>query len=129
MDIGSINNYMDQYQSTQQTSKTAGQISKLSQSDLESATDEELMDLFKQFESYFLEQVFKEMEKTTNLFGEEDSDSSAKLVDFFKDSAIEDLASQSTEQNSLGLAQMLFEQMKRNYEIYNRGCCRTRQPL
>ena len=117
MDIGSINNYMDQYQSTQQISKTAGQISKLSQSDLESATDEELMDVCKQFESYFLEQVFKEMEKTTNLFGEEDSESAAKTVDFFKDSAIEDLASQSTEQNSLGLAQMLFEQMKRNYEI------------
>ena len=80
-------------------------------------TDEELMEACKSFEQYFLEQVFKEMEKTTNLFGEEDSDSSAKLVDFFKDSAIEDLASQSTEQNSLGLAQMLFEQMKRNYEI------------
>ena len=86
MDIGSINNYMDQYQSTQQTSKTAGQISKLSQSDLESATDEELMDVCKQFESYFLEQVFKEMEKTTNLFGEEDSGSSSQLVDYFKDS-------------------------------------------
>ena len=117
MDIGSINNYMDQYQSTQQTSKTTGRISKLSQSDLESATDEELMDVCKQFESYFLEQIFKEMEKTTDLFGEEDSGSSSQLVDYFKDSAIETLAGESTEKNSLGLAQMLYEQMKRNYGL------------
>lgn len=117
MDIGSLSGYIDQYSATQQTSASANKISKMSQSELESASDEELMDVCKQFESYFLEQVFKEMEKTTDLFGTKEDDSTSKLVDFFKDSAIEDLAGKSTEQNSLGLAQMLFEQMKRNYEI------------
>ena len=57
------------------------------------------------------------MEKTTDLFGEEDSGSSSQLVDYFKDSAIETLAGESTEKNSLGLAQMLYEQMKRNYGL------------
>lgn len=116
MDIGSIDSYIDQY-TTQQTSKSANKISKMSQSELENASDEELMDVCKQFESYFLEQVFKEMEKTTNLFGEDKNDSTSKLVDYFKDSTIEKLASESTEQNSLGLAQTLYEQMKRNYNL------------
>ena len=39
------------------------------------------------------------------------------LVDYFKDNMIQELATQSTETNSLGLAQMLYEQMKRNYGL------------
>ena len=52
------------------------------------------------------------MIKTTKLDGEDES--SNTMVDYFKDTAIADLAKESTEQNSLGLAQMLYEQMKRN---------------
>ena len=65
-----------------------------------------------------MEQVFKEMEKTTDIFSDdENSGSTSQLVDYFKDSTIAELAGESTDQNSLGLAQMLYEQMKRNYEI------------
>ena len=39
------------------------------------------------------------------------------LVDFFKDNALQELASTSTEKQGLGLAQMLYEQMKRNYNL------------
>ncbi|MDD6201497.1 MAG: rod-binding protein [Lachnospiraceae bacterium] len=83
--------------------------------DYTNATDEELMDACKQFEAYFLEQMFKEMGKT--VMKSESSDApTSNLVDFFKDNALQELATQSTETNSLGLAQMLYEQMKRNYE-------------
>ncbi len=76
------------------------------------------MDVCKQFESYFLEQVFKEMQKTVDCFkSEESSSSSDGLVDFFKDNAIQELASTSTDLQGLGLAQMMYEQMKRNYNI------------
>jgi len=57
------------------------------------------------------------MEKTTSFFGDEDSSSSNQLIDYFKENTIQELASESTEQNSLGLAQMLYEQMKRNYNL------------
>lgn len=77
------------------------------------SSDEELMDVCKQFESYFLEQVFKQMWKTVGE-GESEDGPTSNLVDFFKDSTIQELASESTEQNSLGLAQMLYDQMKRN---------------
>lgn len=80
------------------------------------ASEEELMDACKQFEAYFLEQVFKGMEKT--IPKAEDGDASTQnLLDYFKDNTIQQLAVDSTESNSLGLAQMLFEQMKRNYNI------------
>ena len=58
MDIGSLDSYLNQYQSTLQTSKTADSISKMSQNGLKNASDDELMDVCKQFESYFLEQIF-----------------------------------------------------------------------
>ena len=74
------------------------------------------MDACQQFESYFLEQMFKEMLKTIPK-NEELSGSSSTLLDYYKDEMIQNIAAESTEQNSLGLAQMLYEQMKRNYEL------------
>ena len=95
------------------------QSQKLQQSmdaDYSNATAEELMDACKQFEAYFLEQIFKGMEKTVPK-NESGDKSTENLLDYFKENTIQELAEQSTETNSLGLAQMLYEQMKRNYNI------------
>lgn len=84
------------------------------------STDEELMDACKQFESYLLEQVFKEMEKTVSFEDEEESSipgfgaGSNAMTDYFKDQAIAKIASSATERDGLGLAQMLYEAMKRD---------------
>ena len=78
--------------------------------------DEQLLDACKQFESYFLEQVFKEMQKTVPKT-EYSSPSTGTLVDYYKDNMIQQIATMSTEKQSLGLAQMLYEQMKRNNEV------------
>ena len=115
MDLSSLSNYYNSM--TSQMSPLANNISHLSEAEVAAKTDEELMEVCKEFEAYFLEQVFKEMEKTTTIFGEEDKGSSSQLVDYFKDSTIAEIAGESTDQNSLGLAQMLYEQMKRNYQI------------
>lgn len=115
MDISSISSmYNDIYSSasTQSTSKLEGQLDK----DYTEATDDELMDVCKQFEAYFLEQVFKEMKKTIPE-SEDSSGSTNSLVDYFEDQMIQEISADSTEQNGLGLAQMLYEQMKRNYGI------------
>lgn len=112
MDISNISAMYQNYSQTATGSVTGNQISQLQGKDMSQATDEELMDACKEFEAYFMEQVMKEMIKTTKLDGEDES--SNTMVDYFKDTAIADLAKESTEQNSLGLAQMLYEQMKRN---------------
>ena len=74
------------------------------------------MEVCKEFESYLLEQVYKNMLKTTKL-DDEDEDPNAQLVDFFKDQTIQEITKMSTEQNSIGLAQMLYDQMKVNMGI------------
>ena len=115
MDIPNLTSpYGDLYANAK--NQSASKLESELKSDYSKATDEELMDACKQFEAYFLEQVFKEMQKTVNI-GEKDSKTTDTMVDYFKDQGIQDLAAQSTENNSLGLAQMLYEQMKINYGI------------
>ncbi|MDL2301209.1 rod-binding protein [Lachnospiraceae bacterium OttesenSCG-928-D06] len=109
--MGLTDYYADVYgTSSQSTSKLEGQLG----SDYANATDEELMDVCKQFESYFLEQVYKQMWKTVPK-SEESSGATSTLVDYFKDEFVQQMATDSIEQNTLGLAQTLYEQMKRNY--------------
>lgn len=74
-----------------------------------SASDEELMEVCKSFEAYLLEQVMKEMKKTVH----SDLDNNDYLEQF-GDMLYEEYAEKATENKGLGLAQMLFEAMKRN---------------
>lgn len=115
MDFSNITSmYSDVYANA--ANQSAAKLKNQLDSDHTNASDDELMDVCKQFESYFLEQVFKEMQKT--IPDNEDSDSStSQLVDYFKDQMIQEIASESTEQSGLGLAQMLYEQMKRNMGV------------
>ncbi|WP_342757177.1 rod-binding protein [Kineothrix sedimenti] len=115
MDIGSgISSAYTSYLSSQASSKLDTHIKT---KDYSQSSDEELLAACKEFESYFLEQIFKEMQKTVDVFKDEDSTPNDSLVDYFKDSTLQELASTSTEKEGLGLAQMLFEQMKRNYDL------------
>ena len=114
MDIGNITSaYNDVYANA--SSQTASKLENQLQTDYSKATDDELMDACKQFEAYFLEQMFKEMVKTVPE-SETSSGATSSLLDYCKDEMVKNIAAESTEQNSLGLAQMLYEQMKRNYE-------------
>ena len=112
MDIGSIASmYSDTYAHAvnAQTDKLKEKLN----SGSAAASDDELMDACKQFEAYFLEQIFKGMEKTV-LKADTGDAATSQLTDYYKDMMVQELAKQSTEQNSLGLAQMLYEQMKIN---------------
>ena len=104
-------NYQNYMNTT--ASPTAGSIDAMKNRDFSKASDEELMEACKQFESYFMEMVMKEMTKNIHLTGEDADAGSSTMVDFYKDQTISRLAAQSTEQNSLGLAQQMYEQMKR----------------
>lgn len=115
MDIGSITSaYSDIYANA--SNQTASKLENQLKTDYTQANDDELMHACKQFEAYFLEQMFKEMVKTIPE-SESSSGSTSSLVDYYKDMMVQNIASESTEQNSLGLAQMLYEQMKRNYGL------------
>ncbi len=113
IDTSNMMSMYSEYATQTAKDSAASRLKSAANADYSKATDDELMDVCKQFESYFLEQVFKQMAKTVNLTGDGDK-STSNLVDFFKDNTIAELATQSTESNSLGLAQMLYDQMKRN---------------
>jgi flagellar protein FlgJ len=76
-----------------------------------SATDVELMEACKSFETYFLEQVYKGMENTVQKSEEEENND---YMTQFGDMLYEQYAEDTTENQSVGLAQMLYESMKRN---------------
>jgi len=115
MDISGITpGYADLYKAQQ--NQSASKMEAELDADFTQKTEDELMDACKQFEAYFLEMMFKEMMKT--IPKDEDSSSyTTNITDYYKDSMMQELAADSTETNSLGLAQQLYEQMKRNYNL------------
>lgn len=112
----SIDSLAGAYAQAATGSQTSQQLQNSLQSDLSKATDKELMDVCKEFEAYFTEQVFKAMEKMVPE-SETTSASNSQLKDYYKGELIKQYAKSSTEQNGLGIAQMLYEQMKRNYDV------------
>jgi len=80
------------------------------------STEEELMSVLKDFESYFVEQMIKKM-KETFTDDEEESSVASQYTDTFMDYAIEEVADQLVDDIGGNMTQQLFEQMKRNYNI------------
>ena len=115
MDISGLNAAYAEY--SKQLDPASDKLkNKISGKDYANATDEELMEACKEFEAYFVEMMFKEMMKTIPE-SEGSSGSTSNMLDYYKDQMIQNIAADSTEQNSLGLAQMLYEQMRRNYGL------------
>ena len=115
MDFSNITGmYADTYANAA-NQRAAGLQDKLKGADYAKATDAELMDACKQFEAYFIEQMYKGMMKTipTN---ENNSNYTATMMDYYKDQMVQAVAEETTNQNGgFGLAQMLYDQMTRNF--------------
>lgn len=77
------------------------------------ASDIEMMQACKEFEAYMVEQVYKAMEKTIIKADEEENE----YESYFGDMRVQEYAKQVTNQGNLGLAQQLYESMKRNQGI------------
>ena len=115
--IDSSSYYSDYYTnatnaSTDALENTLGKVNKES-------TEEELMAACKEFEAYFIEQIYKGMEKTIMKAEDDESSSTAsQYLDYFSDMQTQEYAKATAEQgNGIGLAQQLYEQMKRNYGL------------
>ncbi len=126
LDLNSLNvSGLSQYARESAASASAGSVSQTASKLKNSKTsgdseeiNEELMDACKQFEAYMLEQVYKGYENTVKVFSKDKEDNSmGTLVDYFKDITMQDVTSNQSENQSTGLAQMLYENMKRNYDV------------
>ena len=109
---------------------------KINGTDFSKASDDELMSVCKDFESYFVEQMLKSMEKMAKIDSDDDSSTSlfnsmasiggesdsamSTLGSYFGDEMIKNYAELFTESDNgkgLGIAQTLYQQMKRNYTV------------
>lgn len=105
------------YDTYTKTDVTAEKLKDKLSSDYTTASEEEMLEVCKEFEAYFTEQVFKAMEK---MVPESEDSSSTSYLSMFKDTLTQEYAALSADSNGgegLGLAQMLYEQMRRNYGL------------
>ena len=108
--------YSDKYSTA--ANQTASRLeNKLTDADYSKATDAELMDACRQFEAYFVEQMFKAMQRMVPESEEDVSASTRQLKDYYKEQMTQSFAEQATEGEGLGIAQILYDQMKRNYGL------------
>lgn len=105
----------DYYLNNSLTSQAATKADKLSSAlgsmDVASATDAQLLESCKEFESYLVEQMLKGMEKT---LPRDKDDEKNPYVEQFGDIFYTQVAKTIVDNGELGLAQQLYESMKRN---------------
>lgn len=97
------------------TSRAATKADQLSSAlgsmDVASASDAELLESCKQFEAYLVEQMLKGMEKT---IPKDEDEEENPYLEQFGDMFYTQVADSIVENGELGLAQQLYESMKRN---------------
>ncbi|MBP3569830.1 MAG: rod-binding protein [Lachnospiraceae bacterium] len=108
--IGSDAVFMQQNAQSAANAKAEKLSSSLSSIENGAATDEELMEACKDFEAYLVEQVIKSTKQAML----EDEDSEGDYMKMFGDTMTQSYAEMITETSNLGIAQMLYESMKRN---------------
>lgn len=106
---GYTSTYLDNVRNQTETSAA----SEAAKKDYSTASEEELYEACKEFEAYFIEQVFKAMEATVP----KEESTSASALDMFESNLYQEYAKQAADSGQLGLAQQLFEQMKLNYDL------------
>lgn len=117
MSISIGNDYSSAILQTQNEARTKNARSaalegQLSSSKLENASDEELMEVCKSFEAYLLEQV---MNKTKQAIVGETEDDNNPYMNMFGDKLYQSYAEQIADRGDVGIAQKLYEAMKRDY--------------
>lgn len=94
---------------TAQSTQATKLKDKLSNTNTSTSTDEELMGVCKEFEAYLVEQVFKSMKSMVPKSEEDDNE----YIQYFGDTLYQEYAKNMSDTGELGIAQMLYESMKR----------------
>lgn len=94
---------------TGSTSATALE-STLNNTNLDIATDEELMEVCKSFEAYFVEQVMKEAKKMVQSEEEEEN----TYMQYFGDTLVQEYSDMIADTGGLGIAEDMYQAIRRN---------------
>ena len=101
--------YMNNMAQSSQTAKASKLQSSLGSLDVANASDEELLESCRAFESYLVEQMLKGMEKT---IPKDEDEKENDYMEQFGDLLYEEVGKMISERNELGLAQQLYEAMR-----------------
>lgn len=114
--LDSLSSMVDQSKSTADANNASalkGSLGNISSA----SSEEDLLQVCKDFESYFVEEVLKEVKESLTEEDKEKDSSLSTLTDYHMDSAIELVADEMVDQVGNSFTQQLYEQMKRNYNI------------
>jgi len=101
---------MDRYNKQTAANSRADSLEKSLKGDLSNASDEELMNVCKSFEAYLLEQVLTDVKEAIVPKQEKEN----PYLSMFGDKLYEEYSKMIADSGDLGIAQKLFESMKRN---------------
>lgn len=110
INIGDGSSYHNITANTSKTSKLETDLSNTLKNGLKDATDEEMMEACKSFESYLVSQVVKQVKSAVAPSQEDEN----QYISYFGDMIYDKYAESLTESGTLGIAQQLYESMKRN---------------
>ncbi|MBP7059139.1 MAG: hypothetical protein KBA87_01795 [Lachnospiraceae bacterium] len=113
--ISNLNAYTNQAKSSDEISSLKNKADKLNAS----SSDADLEKAAKSFESYFVEQLIKQVSDTTKKFGGDDDSKSdvSSTKDMYMDSMYKDMAEQIVEKYGKNFTDDMVAQMKRNYGV------------
>ena len=114
LSVGGADYYLGNLINSSSESKASKLQSSLGSLDAAKATDEELLESCKEYEAYRVEQMFKGMEKTIPKDEEEEEN---EYMEQFGDMLYEQVATSIADRGELGLAQQLYEAMKREQGV------------
>lgn len=113
MDISAVSTLANSNNTSAVADKLKNNVKNLSSD----STEDELKSTLMDFESYFVEQVIKEMKDSMTLKSDDEDSSMSQYKDMFMDTVIEQMSDTIVEKSGENITQQLYEQMKRNYNI------------
>ena len=109
-----ITSVMDKYNSQNASATKSASLENSLTHLSKNASDEELMNACKSFEAYLTEQV---MTKVKDALVPKDEDDENEYMKMFGDKLYQEYANMLAESGTTGIAQQLYEAMKRDYGI------------
>ena len=110
----SVYNYLTQTAQNANSSAASGAVNETLSGINENSTEAEMKQAIKDFESYFVEQILKQVKET---FTEDEDSPNSQLTDFFMGQVGEQMADRLIDDVGGRMTQTLYEQLCRNYSM------------
>ena len=113
--VDSNYNYLNATSDAATSSANASSVSSKLGNVNSSSSESDMKDAIKDFESYFVEQMLKNVEDS--LKSDDEDSTNSQMTDYYMDSVNQKMSDELLDQCGDRVTQKLYEQMKRNYNM------------